>query len=185
MNLTLARTDARIETLHETINRFGWNSYSFIIATTAFIIPISLAILLLVAINSFSTSQVEVSQQSSFVLPTIDETLAMIRFSVIWAPLLETLLCQLLVIEILKKVTKSSMVLIAVSALVFGLGHIGRSEQSAAIAIFVGLFLSFSYIHWLRKTGSKPKACFVVALTHAIYNFYYVILTYIPASIFF
>jgi hypothetical protein len=185
MNLALPVTDARIERLHQSIDRFGWKSYSLITATTAFIIPFTLAVLLLVITNKISTTSAVESQPTTFVSPTIDETLSMIRFSVIWAPLIETLLCQLLVIEVLKKFTTSGAILIAVSALIFGLGHIGRSGQSAAIATFVGLFLAFTYIHWLRKTSSKIKAYFAVALTHAIYNSYYVVLTYIPASVLF
>lgn len=185
MNLALPRTEAKLERWHRSLDRFGWASYSLLTATTAFIIPLALTILLLMVVNWLSTSTPTPGQPESFLGPTLSETLAKIRFSVIFAPLIETLLCQLLVIEVLKKFTRSSAALIAVSALLFGLGHIGRSGQSAAIASFVGLFLGFTYIHWLRKTCSKVKAFFAVALTHALYNSYYVILTYIPASVIF
>lgn len=185
MSLTLQKTDERIEQLNKLLDRFGWTSYTLITASTAFIIPFSFSILALIVVNQLSGPSTSFTHPESITWPTVEETLAKIRFSVIWAPLIETLLCQLLAIEVLKKFTRSGAILIGASALIFGLGHIGRSGQSAAIASFVGLFLSFTYMHWLRKTSSMVKAYFAVVLTHAIYNSYYVMLTYIPASVLF
>lgn len=182
-NLTLSETDRRVSAIHGKLERFGILTLSLMTATITACIPVIGFVLAINAISVLFPEPTTIATGSGFIPPKLEDTLAMIGFSVLWAPVLETFLCQFGVIELGKKLTSSATLLILVSAVLFGLGHIGRSMQSATVATFVGLFLAFTYIHWLQRSQSKLKAFAAVALTHAIHNFYYVLFTYVPASL--
>jgi uncharacterized protein len=87
--------------------------------------------------------------------------------SVIVAPLIETLLGQLLPIAILSRFTQNRAILITVSGLVFGLMHFPVIEFLLA-AFCVGIILSWGYLIKLPK--GKLTAFTFVTLIHAFHN---------------
>ncbi|MFP4090525.1 MAG: type II CAAX prenyl endopeptidase Rce1 family protein [Cyclobacteriaceae bacterium] len=89
--------------------------------------------------------------------------------TVIFAPLLETFLCQYLVIEILyrfKKISVSSIIII--SALIFSLGHYYNIIY--IFFAFVSGLVYASYYLYLKMEKKRFPFLYIVGL-HALYNF--------------
>jgi membrane protease YdiL (CAAX protease family) len=89
--------------------------------------------------------------------------------AVVIAPLVETLLCQVIPLEILRRVTSRGWVAVLASALFFGSLHTIRGGPHQAVAAFgSGLVFGLLYVR-ARKLGVTRGYVAVVAV-HAIHN---------------
>ena len=93
----------------------------------------------------------------------------LIIYAILVAPFFETLLFQMLIIELAGLLTSNVVVKISVSAVIFGAVHLANSiNNGIVIAITLGPVLGWTYIRWLEMT--KTKAFFVTSFTHLVYN---------------
>jgi hypothetical protein len=89
--------------------------------------------------------------------------------TVVYAPLVETLLAQLLPIEIARRLGAGPLLCILPSAFLFGLGHfLNGGLAHGTTTFFGGLVLACAYVA-LRRAGSGP-AFVAAATTHAFMN---------------
>jgi membrane protease YdiL (CAAX protease family) len=85
------------------------------------------------------------------------------------APLLETLLCQAVPIEILRRVTSHAWVAVLLSALFFGSLHTIRGGPHQAVAAF-GSGLVFALLYVRARRLGPVHGYAAVATAHAIHN---------------
>ncbi|MHC5310608.1 CPBP family intramembrane glutamic endopeptidase [Myroides sp. LJL116] len=101
--------------------------------------------------------------------------------SVLLAPLVETLLFQVLIYGIVKKVLKNVesygfiITYLAASCLLFALGH-KYSIYYQIITFFFGLVFSLSYLYF-KKASRYPITCVVVI--HTLYNLFTTVMDHI------
>lgn len=88
--------------------------------------------------------------------------------AIILAPIIETLLGQMLPILIARRFTKSSLIIIIISALVFALPHCTKNVTKFLPAFPAGIIYAFTFLHWLEK--SKTKAYWITCAAHCLYN---------------
>lgn len=87
--------------------------------------------------------------------------------AVIWAPVFETLVGQVLPVGISRKFTARRAVWVIAGGMTFALGHVlgGGELLQSAVTFFYGCFFSAIYVAWL-PTGIA-KAAFGVAVVQA------------------
>jgi hypothetical protein len=92
---------------------------------------------------------------------------------VIWAPILETLLCQALPIEMMRAAERRYRSRlrepIIVSMVFFTIGHFGADIATIVVGGIVGgFYLAFTYAHW--RSRSVAIALLATAICHAAWN---------------
>ena len=85
------------------------------------------------------------------------------------APLIETLVCQTIPLEILRRVTSRGWIAVVLSALFFGSLHTIRGGPHQAVAAF-GSGLVFALLYTRARRLGPLHAYAAVAAAHAIHN---------------
>ncbi|UTH74365.1 type II CAAX prenyl endopeptidase Rce1 family protein [Chromobacterium sp. IIBBL 290-4] len=89
--------------------------------------------------------------------------------AVIFAPLLETFIFQVLVIELARRCRFSVPSQYLLGILVMFLPHAWRYFPYGIVSgIFMGFSLTYCYLHWRER--SCPYAFWTTAATHSLYN---------------
>ena len=88
--------------------------------------------------------------------------------SITLAPILETLIGQMLPILIARRFIKSHVIIIAISAFVFALPHCTVDVTRFLPSFLSGILLAFTFLHWLNR--SKTKAYWVTCGVHFLHN---------------
>jgi hypothetical protein len=89
--------------------------------------------------------------------------------AVVYAPLIETLLGQVLPIELLRRLRAGPPAAVLLSALLFGAGHYLNGGLAHGItSFFSGAVFACAYLA-LRRTGPGP-ACLAACTAHAVQN---------------
>lgn len=89
---------------------------------------------------------------------------------VLWAPLFETFVAQVLPVAVLRRCTKRRAAWIGASALLFASGHVfaGGGVAQAMLTFAGGTVFAAAYVHWLPLGAWHPFAA--VALAHGVNN---------------
>ncbi len=162
--------------------------YSMRISTFAFLISIlttlpAIAIGLSVVIITCKGCGAEGGE---FQYRSLEEIIRDFTGAVIFAPVSETLVNHFLVILALKKIISSRVMIILITASLFSAGHLYfNSIQNMLATLPLSFALAFTFIFWLDKTNSKRSAFIATCAAHALHNFYYFLMSFIPASVFF
>ena len=106
-----------------------------------------------------------------------DKFLGLFFLAVIFAPILETLIGQLIPIKLTQKVLRNKMNIIAVlvSAIIFSLGHFGYSIWYSLITFPLGLLLAKTYVIFQKR---KESSFWVTTAVHSLRNLIGVISIY-------
>jgi len=119
---------------------------------------------------------------------TQPDLLRKFTFEVVLGPMVETVLLQLLAIELLLRAQlQSAILIVTVSALIFiGVHLTNPYGVASAISVIPGGFvLAYSYLYWRRRGGSWRIASMATWLTHGLHNFWFWLLNFVPASLIF
>lgn len=142
--------------------------------TVSIVVGLSLRVILPQSFQSFPISTKSQDADLDFGTRIIAE--------VVITPVLESLLLQLLLISILQKLTKKNVIIIIIATPLFSLSHLLNGPISVLNTLFTGFVLNFSYLYWLKRSGSRKIAVESSMYIHALHNLYYFLLAFVPAS---
>ena len=100
--------------------------------------------------------------------------------AIVWAPLFETLVGQILPIELARRFGASDQVCILVSAALFGLGHFRSGGLASGIATFIGGGI-FAYAYMSMRERGVGTSYVAAVSAHAGHN---AMLIYVMAPLF-
>lgn len=97
--------------------------------------------------------------------------------AVIFAPIVETLIGQVLPIKLVKKLlsNKSNVIPVLVSAILFALMHFGYSIWYSLLTLPLGLLLAKTYVIFQTR---KESSFWITTAVHSLRNFIGVIIIY-------
>lgn len=104
-------------------------------------------------------------------------TVSLFFLAVLFIPIYETLLAQVLPIEIIRRIGGNRLICIALSALLFGGGHYVNGGLAHGVMTFVGGAVLYTLV---RSQGFWP-AFVTASIAHAIHNF---VLLFVVAPLF-
>ncbi|WP_368737992.1 CPBP family glutamic-type intramembrane protease [Massilia sp. CCM 8734] len=98
-----------------------------------------------------------------------------------WAPLFETLLGQVIPVELVRTISSSKIQCIIASALLFSLGHFlgGAGWGQLLLTFLAGLPLAALYVKFRRQ--GIAKSFYASAIAHATHNAAVLLLSYVIA----
>ena len=85
------------------------------------------------------------------------------------APFVETLIFQSLIQNIFRKITKSVLLSVCITAILFSLVHLGNNVANAVNALGLGITFAMTYEYFRMKRGHFIATVVTIAL-HAFWN---------------
>lgn len=107
----------------------------------------------------------------------IEKGFFLVFSAVIFAPILETLICQLIPIKLTQKIlqNKLNIIPIIISAIFFALMHVLYSIWYSLLIFPLGLLLAKTYLIFQKR---KESSFWVTTVVHSLWNLIQVILFY-------
>jgi len=160
-----------------TPNRIGLYPFCFLasLATFTSAIMVGLSYRLLSGDRSIGRNSYNVS--------TTRDAFETFAGAVIIAPLIETLVFQMGILYVCRKIKLSDGLSILLATAIFSSAHLRNHLLNAINTLLLGFVLSFSYVYWLKWKQSHRAAFESSMLIHALHNLTFFALLFVPSPI--